>query len=201
MCSAAPRTFNKLWKFPKHKYPCWTASRTPCSRDQGDEWIISIRGGVQKKRFFWEIFPKCGWVGWLIPKQGPTPSKSPRKLPFSTRISTFVFPNLAKTLGWVGKHIWERSPPNQFFFFGRLPLYHRMWTFSHYMTTLPSTFNAKTPWINLISEKSWVSSSPPLPSVNIEQVTAAYPISLASQPPIQPIQPYFGTKSIQNIMW
>ena len=24
---------------------------------------------------FWDISPKCGWVGWLIPKQGPNPSK------------------------------------------------------------------------------------------------------------------------------
>ena len=48
-----------------------------------------------------DIFPKCGWVGWLIPKQGPNPPKLPRKLPFSTKISPFVFPNLTKTLGWV----------------------------------------------------------------------------------------------------
>ena len=41
MCSATPRTFNRLWKFPKHTYPCWTASRTPCPRDRGDEWMIS----------------------------------------------------------------------------------------------------------------------------------------------------------------
>ena len=27
-----------------------------------------------KKRFFWEISPKCGWLVWLIPKQGPNPS-------------------------------------------------------------------------------------------------------------------------------
>ena len=64
--------------------------------------LSALGEASKKKRFFWEIFPKCGWVGWLIPKQGPTPSKSPRKLPFSTRISTCVFPNLAKTLGWVG---------------------------------------------------------------------------------------------------
>ena len=58
-----------------------------------------------KTVFFWEIFPKCGWVGWLIPKQGPNPSKPPqlpRKSPFTTQISPFVFPNLTKTLGWVG---------------------------------------------------------------------------------------------------
>ena len=46
-----------------------------------------LRKGVQKN-VFWEIFPKCGWVRWLIPKQGPNPP--------------FVFPNLTKTLGWMG---------------------------------------------------------------------------------------------------
>ena len=59
----------------------------------------------KKTRFFWDIFPKCGWVGWLITKQGPNPSKppkSPRTSPFSTQISPFVFPNLTQTLGWVG---------------------------------------------------------------------------------------------------
>ena len=30
-----------------------------------------------KKQFFGEISPKRGWVGWLIPKQGPNPSKPP----------------------------------------------------------------------------------------------------------------------------
>ena len=43
------------------------------------------------------------WVcGVVIPKPSPNPPKSPRKLPFFTRISPFVFPNLTKTLGWVG---------------------------------------------------------------------------------------------------
>ena len=39
-------------------------------------YIINMQlGGLPKKtRFFWDIFPKCGWVGWLIPKQGPNPS-------------------------------------------------------------------------------------------------------------------------------
>ena len=67
--------------------------------------LFPAKGGCQKKKFFWDIFPKCGWVGWLIPKQCSNPSKppkSPRKSPFSTQISPFVFPNLTKTLGWVG---------------------------------------------------------------------------------------------------
>ena len=31
--------------------------------------------GTSKKDVFWESFPKCGWLGWLIPKQGPNPSR------------------------------------------------------------------------------------------------------------------------------
>ena len=61
--------------------------------------VIGLRK-ASKKKFFWEISPKCGWVGW----------------PFSTRISPFVLPNITKTLGWVGKHIWERSPKKRIFY-------------------------------------------------------------------------------------
>ena len=32
-----------------------------------------IREDVKKKVFFGEISPKCGCMGWLIPKQGPNP--------------------------------------------------------------------------------------------------------------------------------
>ena len=35
-----------------------------------------IRGAPptkKKKLSIWEISPKCGWMGWLIPKQGPNP--------------------------------------------------------------------------------------------------------------------------------
>ena len=32
-----------------------------------------IREAAKKNVFFLEIFPKCGWVGWLIPKQCPNP--------------------------------------------------------------------------------------------------------------------------------
>ena len=40
---------------------------------------VFCKGGCQKKTvFFWEISPKCGWVGWLTPKQGPNPSKPPK---------------------------------------------------------------------------------------------------------------------------
>ena len=36
----------------------------------------------KQKRIFGEILPKCGWVGWLIPKQAPNPSKPPQNHPF-----------------------------------------------------------------------------------------------------------------------
>ena len=75
-----------------------------------------IREGVQKN-----VFPKCGWVGWLIPKQGPNPSKAPRKSPFSTQISPFVFSNLTKTLGWVSgfKDLGKFSHKRALFWGGR----------------------------------------------------------------------------------
>ena len=60
-----------------------------------------------KAGFFYDIFPKCGWVGWLIPKQGPNPSKPPQIAP---KIA-FFDPNFTLQKpwgGWVGKHIWER---------------------------------------------------------------------------------------------
>ena len=31
-----------------------------------------------KTGFIWESFLKCGWVGWLIPKQAPNHSKPPK---------------------------------------------------------------------------------------------------------------------------
>ena len=76
-----------------------------------------IREGVEKT-FFWEISPKCGWVGWLIPKQGQKTPKSPWKSTFSTGISPFVLPNLTKTLGWVGgkTNLGEISQKKRFFF-------------------------------------------------------------------------------------
>ena len=50
----------------------------------------------QKKPFF---SPKCGWVGWLIPKQGPNTSKPTQ---------------ITKTLGWVNK--FGRDLPKKVFF-------------------------------------------------------------------------------------
>ena len=72
-----------------------------------------------KKQFFGEISPKRGWVGWLIPKQGPNPSKPPQITPKIAIVDpnfTFRSPKSHKNPavgGWVNtKQIWERSPKN-----------------------------------------------------------------------------------------
>ena len=80
--------------------------------------LLLGKGSCQKKRFFWEIFPKCGWVGWLIPKQGPNPSKPPQIAFFDPNF-TFRFPKSHKNPGvggWGGKQIWERYPKKNSFF-------------------------------------------------------------------------------------
>ena len=62
------------------------------------------------------------WVGGLADSQ--TRSKPP-KSSFLTEISPFVFPNLTKTLGWVGKQIWDfgRYTKKSFFWAG-FPILH-----------------------------------------------------------------------------
>ena len=57
-----------------------------------------------QKNVFWEISPKCGWVGWLIPKQGPNPSKPPQitpKIALFYQNFTFCSPKSHKN-PWVG---------------------------------------------------------------------------------------------------
>ena len=70
-----------------------------------------------KKQFFGEISPKRGWVGWLIPKQGPNPSKPPQITPkialFDPNLP-FVLPNLTKALGWVNR-LGRDLPKKRFF--------------------------------------------------------------------------------------
>ena len=83
--------------------------------------IHQSKGRRPKKRFFLgEISPKCGWVGWLIPKQGPNPSKKtnhPENRLFDPNF-TFCFPKSHKNPGvggWVntfGKDL----PKNVFFY-------------------------------------------------------------------------------------
>ena len=68
-----------------------------------------MREANKKNVFFWEIFPKCGWVGWLFPKQGPNPSKPPQitpKIAFFDPNFTFRFPKSHKNPGvggWVNR--------------------------------------------------------------------------------------------------
>ena len=66
---------------------------------------------TKKERFFGEILPKCGWVGWLIPKQAPNPQqqKITLKIAFVDQNFTFCSPKSHKN-PWVGKQIWDRSP-------------------------------------------------------------------------------------------
>ena len=68
------------------------------------------------KPFFWESFPKCGWVGWLIPKKGPNPSKPPQIIPKIALFDpnfTFCFPKSHKNPG-VGAlvHTFGKTFPN-----------------------------------------------------------------------------------------
>ena len=78
------------------------------------------KGRYKKKTFFWDIFPKCGWVGWLIPKQGPNPSKPPQiapKIAFFDPNFTFRFPKSHKNPGvggWVNR-FGKDIPKKRFF--------------------------------------------------------------------------------------
>ena len=78
------------------------------------------KGRYKKKTFFWDIFPKCGWVGWLIPKQGPNPSKPPQitpKIAFFDPNFSFRFPKSHKNPGvggWV--NIFGKDLPRKVFF-------------------------------------------------------------------------------------
>ena len=81
------------------------------------------REDVKKKRIFLGDLSQM-WVGWVADSQTRSkplnPPKSPRKFPFLTRISSFVFPNLTKTLGWV--HTFGKTfPIKTGIFLGGLP--------------------------------------------------------------------------------
>ena len=86
-----------------------------------------LLGGLPKKnRFFWEISPKYGWVGWLTPKQGPNPSKPPQiapKIAFFDPNFTFRSPKSHKNPGvggWVNR--FGRDLPKKNVFFLAAPL-------------------------------------------------------------------------------
>ena len=100
----------------------WFNTRSSCSvcRDKSVKQRRQIREAAKNKfRFFWEIFLKCGWVGWLIPKQGPNPSKPPQITPktaFFDPNFTFRFPKSHKNPGVGGKtHLGKISQKKRFF--------------------------------------------------------------------------------------
>ena len=81
------------------------------------------KGGFQKKKFFGDIFPKCGWVGWLIPKQGSNPSKPPQITPkialFDPNFNfTFRTPKSHKNpgVGWWINRFGRDLPKKEVFF-------------------------------------------------------------------------------------
>ena len=83
---------------------------------------IQERGAPKKKSvFFWEISPKCGWVGWVIPKQGPNTSKPPQitpKIAFFDPNFTFRSPKSHKNPGvggWVNTFGRDLPKKNVFF--------------------------------------------------------------------------------------
>ena len=103
----ARRTY-ETWPRPKQTQVCivvqlfnsagwsihWTHMQTHlgsvCWNKHNGQWPMF-------ETFFWESFPKCGWMGWLIPKQGP-------KIAFFEPNFTFRFPKYHKNFGvggWV----------------------------------------------------------------------------------------------------
>ena len=90
---------------------------------------IVFREAAKKKRFFLDIFPKCGWVGWLIPKQGPNPSNPPQIAPKIALFDpnfTFRFPKSYKNPGvggWVNR--FGKGFPKKNVFFWQLPLWRK----------------------------------------------------------------------------
>ena len=88
--------------------------------------LLGKRPKKKKNVFFWEISPKCGWVGWLTPKQGPNPSKPPQITPKIALFDpnfTFRTPKSHKNPGvggWVNR--FGRDLPKKTVFFWQLPL-------------------------------------------------------------------------------
>ena len=66
----------------------------------------------KKRLFFGKFLPNMGGWGHSFPNENHNF--------WTNENSPFVFPNLTKTLGWVGKHIWERYPKKTIFLY--LPL-------------------------------------------------------------------------------
>ena len=77
---------NNIYLFSEIMSLKWSLSRSLNSLKKkigkvfvDSKWEINFfplfldKGRYKKKRFFWDIIPKCGLVGWLIPKQGSNP--------------------------------------------------------------------------------------------------------------------------------
>ena len=83
-------------------------------------------GDIYQPLFFSIKVPKCGWVGWLTPKQGPNPSKPPQiapKIAFFDPNFTFRSPKSHKNPGvggWVNR-FGRDLPKKTGFFFGSFP--------------------------------------------------------------------------------
>ena len=85
----------------------------------GRSFAVWLRVGIQKNSFFFGYLSQM-WVGGVADSQTRSKplkkkTKLPRKSPFSTQISPFVFPNLTKTLGWVNR-FGKGFPPKKTFF-------------------------------------------------------------------------------------
>ena len=112
----------------------------------------STLGELPKKKngFFWEISPKCGWVGWLTPKQGPNPSKPPQIAPKIALFDpnfTFRSPKSHKNPGvggWVNR-FGRDLPKKTGFFFWQLPL---PWHYSRARVTIKNIKSVPHPGIN-----------------------------------------------------
>ena len=109
------------------------------------------------------------------------PPKSPRKFPFLTRISSFVFPNLTKTLGWV--HTFGKTfPIKTGIFLGGLPIKRHCIDIRLRTLGLISSLVTplETPSMSLLPP-SLLDLLPPRPPTTTTTVTRATAISLTAR--------------------
>ena len=105
-----------------------------------------LKEGVQKNFFFWEISPKCGWV---IPKQGPNPSKPP-KSPWNRLFRPEFHLSISQISqkpwsGWAGKYIWKKSPKKRVFLYAFPKLWEFICTGNHHFWVKQECF-----WVALV---------------------------------------------------
>ena len=104
------------------------------------------KGRRPKKLFFWEISPKCGWV---IPKQGPNPSKPP-KSPWNRLFRPEFHLSISQISqkpwsGWAGKYIWKKSPKKRVFLYAFPKLWEFICTGNHHFWVKQECF-----WVALV---------------------------------------------------